>query len=137
VTAEEDAMRKRDLDQAADPRTFSRYFQANWRKDKRAVHQHEVSPDTTRTDRYKGHLITIRTRYEIDIDGQPVKGHVDVGNDGMVQYHPLPNYSFMSAVDLVRTLIDTFPDDFKLRPTQRAKAKRRTGRRRTHRKGGH
>ena len=49
------------------------------------------------------------------IDGQPVKGHVDVSNDGMVQYHPLPNYSFMSSVEMVRTLIDTFPDDFKLR----------------------
>ncbi len=46
------------------------------------------------------------------MDGRAIAGHLGVGNDGRVHYHPLPNYSFPSAVDLVRELIDSFPEEF-------------------------
>jgi hypothetical protein len=38
--------------------------------------------------------------------------HLALTNDGQVQYHGLPNYSFDSAVDLVKKMIDVYPDDF-------------------------
>jgi len=41
-----------------------------------------------------------------------IEGHLAVGNDGQVHYHAIPNLSFPSAVDLVKRLIDAFPDDF-------------------------
>jgi len=76
---------------------------------------------TVRQDDYKGHHITVRTSYEIDVDGQPVTGHINVSNGGEVAYHGLPNMKFDSAVDLVRRLIDQFPEDFQ------AVARRRRG----------
>ncbi|MGH3997455.1 MAG: tyrosinase family protein [Pseudonocardiaceae bacterium] len=41
-----------------------------------------------------------------------IEGHMGVANDGQVHYHPVPNLGFSSAVDLVKQLIDIFPDDF-------------------------
>jgi hypothetical protein len=61
---------------------------------------------------YEGHDIVIRTTYEIEVDGRSLHGHMGVTNDGQVHYHAVPNLSFASAVDLVKQLIDTFPDDF-------------------------
>jgi len=54
----------------------------------------------------------VRTRYRVEVDGRPLDGHLAVTDDGSVHYHPLPNYSFGSALDLVRQVIDSFPDDF-------------------------
>jgi len=68
--------------------------------------------ESVREADYDGHHIVIRTTYQITVDGKPVTGHMDVGNDGRVHYHPVPNMSFASAVDLVKQLIDVFPDDF-------------------------
>jgi hypothetical protein len=61
---------------------------------------------------YNGHHITIRTQYEIKVDGKPIAGHVYVDNDGKVSTHALPAYSFVSTVDLVKKLIDAFPSNF-------------------------
>ena len=91
---------------------------------------------TTRKALYKGREIEVKTTYEIAVDGKAVGGHLGVGNDGRVHYHPLPNYSAGSAVDLVERIIDSFPDEFpkppaKPRRRQRAKAapsKRRSSR---------
>jgi hypothetical protein len=74
-------------------------------------HQHEAS-ESIREATYKGHHIVIRTTYHIQVDGVPVTGHLGVADDGQVHYHPIPNTSFASAVDLVKQLIDVFPDDF-------------------------
>jgi hypothetical protein len=74
-------------------------------------HQHMASESVREAD-YKNHHITIRTTYAIDVDGVPVTGHIGVTNDGRVHYHAIPNAAFPSAVDLVKQLIDTFPDDF-------------------------
>jgi hypothetical protein len=73
---------------------------------------HERMLETVREDDYKDHHIVIRTTYRIEVDGRPVTGHLGVTNDGRVHYHAVPNLSFPSAVDLVRRLIDTFPDEF-------------------------
>jgi len=68
--------------------------------------------DTVREEQYKGHHVVIHTTYRITVDGQPFKGHLMLDNDGRLQCHGLPNYSFSSAVNLMEQLIDTFPDDF-------------------------
>ena len=47
--------------------------------------------------RLRGHRIVIRTTYEIEVDGQPVSGHLGVAKDGRVHYHPVPNLSFPSC----------------------------------------
>ena len=77
-------------------------------------HHHGVEASIREAD-YKDHHIVIRTTYEITVDGKALRGHMGVDNAGQVHYHPVPNASFASAVDLVKNLIDTFPDDFKQR----------------------
>jgi len=81
---------------------------------------------SVREDYYKGHRIVIRTMYEIEIDGRPFEGHLDVTNAGTVHYHGIPNVSMNSAVDLIRAVIDSFPDDFEAAPekTRASKGKR-------------
>ena len=66
---------------------------------------------------YKGHKCEVRTTYELTIDGREVNPHISVSEDGHVACHALPAYRFLSAVDLVRQLIDAFPRDFKKRRT--------------------
>ena len=77
-----------------------------------AGHHHAGGLETVREDDYRGHHIVVRTTYSIEVDGRAVTGHLGVTNDGRVHYHPVPNLSFTSAIDLVRRLIDTFPDEF-------------------------
>lgn len=79
---------------------------------KAAGHEHMAGLESVREVEHNGHKITIRTHYEIEVDGQPLEGHIYVGNDGTVSSHAFPAYSFTSAVDLVAKLIDTFPAEF-------------------------
>ena len=74
-------------------------------------HHHQPS-ETVREAEYNGHRIVVRTTYQIAVDDKPIEGHLAVTNDGHVHYHPIPNLSFASAIDLVKQLIDVFPDDF-------------------------
>ena len=76
------------------------------------VREHGESMGSVREASYRGHRIVIRTTYQIEVDGRPIQGHMGVTNDGQVYYHGVPNVGFASAVDLVKQLIDTFPDDF-------------------------
>jgi hypothetical protein len=76
----------------------------------RDTHGHHDA--SVREDDYKGHHIVIKTTYEIEIDGQPFQGTLDVSNAGTVHYHAIPNVSSDSAVELIRSVIDAFPDDF-------------------------
>ena len=61
---------------------------------------------------YKGRKIVIGTTYRIEVDGRLVGGHFVVTDEGQVQCHAMPNYTFSSAVDLVKSMIDVFPEDF-------------------------
>jgi hypothetical protein len=71
-----------------------------------------ASTQTVREDEYRGHHIVVRTTYRIEVDDRPVTGLIHVSNNGQVGYHGLPNMSFDSAIDLVKKLIDRFPQDF-------------------------
>ena len=99
---------------------------------------HEGPLVSIREAEHKGHRITIRTEYTIEVDGEPLQGHFSVGADGNVHYHSLPNYEFASAVDLVKKLIDAFPRDFKEKKKRKTTKRKKTTRKKTtHRGGGH
>jgi hypothetical protein len=68
--------------------------------------------DNMREDDYKGHHIMVMTTYQVKIDGKVFEGELAVTNDGHVHYHGIPNIGFTSALDLVKTVIDAFPDEF-------------------------
>lgn len=46
------------------------------------------------------------------IDGEPLEAHMEVSQNGNVHYHGIPNYTSASAVDVVKQVIDSFPDDY-------------------------
>jgi len=69
-------------------------------------HGHQASFTSTRTALHRGKKIKIRTTYRIEIDGEPLTLHTMVMDDGTVHCHGLPNYSFPSAIDLARAIID-------------------------------
>lgn len=104
-------MTELDLGYAADPEHFARGVREALTD--QPGHVHRGGPiETVRRDHYRGHEITIRTTYAIEVDGRPLGGHLHVGRSGDVQAHALPNYTFPSAVDLVREMIDVFPESF-------------------------
>ena len=80
-------------------------------------HQHPAQLESIRDVEYNGHQIVIRTHYDIKVDGKPFTVHVYVDNAGMVSTHALPAYSFASTVDLVKNLIDAFPNNFEKKKT--------------------
>lgn len=68
--------------------------------------------ESIRKDEYKGHKIVIVTKYEIEVDSKKIFPPMHVSNNGSVGAHILPNYASSSAIDLVKTLIDCFPEEF-------------------------
>lgn len=77
----------------------------------RDSHGEHQAPGVTRTVRtviHRGREIRIETTYQVTIDGEPLKGMLEVLGDGRVHYHGLPQYALPSAVDMVRRVIDYF-----------------------------
>jgi|SRR5215467_10680771 len=100
-------------------------------------HGRKGAVETVRQEEHDGHRIVIRTRYDVEVDGAKIPLALSVDNKGQVHCHSLPNYQFASAVDMIKTLIDNFPEDFaaQKRPQRRSgshgghtKPKRRRGR---------
>jgi len=88
----------------------ARYFKRNQKKLK--VHVHDGPIKSVRTEKHRGHEITITATYDIRIDGRRLGGHLEVGNDGHVHNHGLPNYKWDSMVDMCKQLVNSFPEDF-------------------------
>jgi hypothetical protein len=99
-----------DIHDIARPAAYLPHVKAS--RPPEGAHTHPGPVETVREHDYDGHRIVVRTTYQIEVDGRPVSGHLGVANDGRVHYHPVPNLSYASAVDLVKSLIDTFPEDF-------------------------
>jgi hypothetical protein len=112
----------RELDEAVKPEVLAAYVRRKAPALRRSDQAHHVAMESVRTATYEGRSIVIRTTYAIEIDGVPLEGHIAVANDGEVHYHPIPNLSYPSAVDMVQRIIDTFPDEF---PRKRRRAPRR------------
>lgn len=77
-----------------------------------SMNGHGNKIESTRKEEYKGHKIVIVTKYEIEVDGKKIFPPMHVSNNGTVGTHTLPNYASSSAIELVKTLIDCFPDEF-------------------------
>lgn len=89
----------------------------NLRKDAEAGHGtgHGAASSSVTVRReadHKGHRIEVLAEYRILVDGNPVNVRFDVDNAGRVTCHAVPNYVTVSAVDLVKRLIDAFPESF-------------------------
>ena len=93
-------------------KSIASYVRRNAAKVKKSQRHAHKATESLREADYRGHHIVVRTTYRIEVDGVPLMGHMGVTDDGRVHYHPVPNASFASAVDLVKQLIDVFPDDF-------------------------
>lgn len=71
--------------------------------------------ESVRKDEHKGHRIVITTSYDIEVDGKKFYPPIHVSNNGSVATHTLPNYASNSAMELVKTLIDCFPESFEVK----------------------
>jgi len=102
-----------DLNSIPTAKSIAGYVRKNAAKVKQAqkMMSHGGAVSVRETD-YRGHHIVVRTTYEVEVDGMPIMGHMGVTADGQVHYHPVPNIAYASALDLVKALIDIFPDDF-------------------------
>jgi hypothetical protein len=61
---------------------------------------------------HNGHVVKIITTYRVEVDGKPVHGHFSVDEDGRVYTHATPFVTYGSAVDLMKAVIDAYPDAF-------------------------
>lgn len=71
-------------------------------------HQEPGVTRTVRTVTHRGREIRIETTYLVTIDGEPLKGMLEVLDDGRVHYHGLPQYAVPSAMDMLRLVVDHF-----------------------------
>src|SRR5947209_574638 len=99
------------------PQTIAKYVKQNTAKAAKSgmmmdMMHHEGGQEIVREEDYKGHHIVVSTTYKITVDNTEVTGHIMLTNEGQVQYHGLPNHSFDSTIDLVKALVDNFPEDF-------------------------
>ena len=94
------------------PQSIAAYVKTNAPRARKAQKMHHGESVVTRETDYKGHHILVRTTYEVEVDGKPVMGHMGVNDAGSVHYHPIPNLRFDTALDMVKKIIDVFPDDF-------------------------
>lgn len=65
-----------------------------------------------RTSRHGKFKIEITTRYAVQVNGRKVPMAIEVGPDGSVSSHDIPHYIAASAVDLVKAMIDAYPERF-------------------------
>ena len=79
----------------------------------RQPHSGHHGTSSVREAEHKGHHIVIKTTYDITVDGKKLEAPLSVSNAGTVEYHATPNVAYASAVDLVRAVIDQFPDEFR------------------------
>ena len=92
---------------------------------------------SVRTFSHKGHEISITTMYQVKIDRRLVHLPLMVSDDGHVQSHAIPNYSLSSAVDIVKTIIDLFPEDFEKKTKKKSRGRRAGGQHGGHSQGHH
>ncbi len=101
-------MDSKKLKKAAEPSSIGDHLVKLSQQHSSQPHQHSHS---VRTAEHKGHKIVIETHYKITVDGKPLDLPLGVDDSGEVHCHSLPNYQFLSVVDLVKVVIDLFPDE--------------------------
>jgi hypothetical protein len=61
---------------------------------------------------HNGHVVRIITTYRVEVDGKPAGMHLSVDEDGQVYTHATPFVTYASAVDLMKEVMDAYPDAF-------------------------
>ncbi len=61
---------------------------------------------------HNGHAVRIITTYRVEVDGAPAGMHLSVDEDGQVYTHATPFVTYASAVDLMKEVLDAYPDAF-------------------------
>ena len=130
-------MAKKAAVQLSGVETLRRYAKVVLSTKRNVGHTGHAHMDSVRRAEHAGHVIEIRTHYEVKVDGKAVPLPLSVGDDGNVVCHALPNYLFSSAVDLVKTVIDLYPDDFTKRGSKRAGGRKLGGAGHRDHGGGH
>ena len=76
-------------------------------------HGHDSHGLTSRREfEHKGHTIVIEAEYRITVDGVERNAMITVGPDGKATTHAIPYKVYGSLVDLMKDLVDLYPDDF-------------------------
>ena len=114
-------MQPKKLTTAAAPTKLGDYL-ARTSERSSAHGAHGGGAESVRKDSYNGHAIEIRTTYEVFVDGKKIRAPLAVDASGQVHCHSLPNYQSASAVDMVKALIEGFPDEFERKPARRKSA---------------
>lgn len=78
------------------------------------IADHHAGHETTavREMAHQGHVVRIYTTYRVEVDGEPIRAHLSVDEDGRVYTHATPFVTYASALDLMRAVIDGYPDSF-------------------------
>ncbi len=114
-------MQPKKLTTAAAPAKLGDYLART--SERSSAHEaHGGGAELVRKDSYNGHAIEIRTTYEVFVDGKKIRAPLAVDASGQVHCHSLPNYQSASAVDMVKALIEGFPDEFERKPARRKSA---------------
>src|SRR5262245_39483950 len=85
-------------------------------------HGHGGHAASVRTAEHNGHQITLTTTYRIEVDGKLLKIPLMVDDDGDVHCDSLPNHQFDSALEMIKAVLDAFPEDFPSPPPKGARA---------------
>jgi len=72
--------------------------------------KHEAT--SVREMTHNGHNVRIITTYRVEVDGEPADMHLSVDEDGQVFTHATPFVTYASAVDLMKEVMDAYPDAF-------------------------
>lgn len=72
--------------------------------------KHEAT--SVREITHNGHNVKIITTYRVEVDGKPAGMHLSVDEDGQVYTHATPFVTYSSAVDLMKEVMDAYPDAF-------------------------
>jgi hypothetical protein len=121
------------LARASQPAVLGGYLKKNLLAAGRAMHGHAGHGALVRTAEHNGHQITLTTTYRVAVDGKVLKIPLMVDDSGNVHCHSLPNYQFDSAIDMIKAVIDSFPDDFPPKGVKGTRAAKRTKPSHTHR----
>ena len=110
---DKDKIDQKTLSQVADPKALAAYLAALPAGDMGGHgHRQHGGIEVVRENDHKGHHIVVRTTYRFEVDGRALDVPLMVDNAGNIHCHSLPNYQFVSAVNLVEQLIDTYPEEF-------------------------
>jgi hypothetical protein len=86
---------------------------------------------------HKGHTVRIITTYRVEVDGKPADLHLSVDEDGQVFTHATPFVTYASAVDLMKAVMDAYPDDAFSNSSATSATNREEGSHHNHPEGNH